>query len=183
LGELISWTILPNNMVRFRMARDRRKLAEGGVSINLTAMLDMAFQLLAFFVLTYRPAPLEGEVSLRIPPPRSVVAAPTKYPHGEARISVNAHINSIVITALPNKSGKLGTIMIFDQPIGTLAALDNELQNMLTAINTPFEQVVIQVGSNLRHDALMSVLDTCSRQKLAGKQPLTKLSLVELTAN
>ncbi len=36
-------------------------------------MLDMAFQLLAFFVLTFRQAPLEGQISLRLPPPQATV--------------------------------------------------------------------------------------------------------------
>ena len=36
-------------------------------------MLDMAFQLLAFFVLTFRQSPLEGQISLRLPPPQATV--------------------------------------------------------------------------------------------------------------
>ena len=36
-------------------------------------MLDMAFQLLAFFVLTFRQTPLEGQISLRLPPPQAIV--------------------------------------------------------------------------------------------------------------
>ena len=40
----------------------RRHSAEG-VELNVTAMLDMAFQLLAFFILTFRPGPLEPAVS------------------------------------------------------------------------------------------------------------------------
>ncbi len=39
------------------------------VELNLAAMLDMAFQLLAFFVLTFRPPPAESQISLRLPPP------------------------------------------------------------------------------------------------------------------
>ena len=33
--------------------------------IPITPMLDMAFQLLTFFVLTYKPAPSEGQISVR----------------------------------------------------------------------------------------------------------------------
>ena len=46
----------------------RRKKQEG-VELNLAAMLDMAFQLLTFFILTFRPAPVEGQVDLLLPPP------------------------------------------------------------------------------------------------------------------
>ena len=38
-------------------------------------MLDMAFQLLAFFVLTFRQTPVEGQISLRLPPPQATVVA------------------------------------------------------------------------------------------------------------
>ena len=40
------------------------------VELNLAAMLDMAFRILTFFVLTFKPAPVEGQVALRMPPPQ-----------------------------------------------------------------------------------------------------------------
>ncbi len=44
------------------------------MELNLAAMLDMAFQLLTFFILTFRPAPVEGQILLRMPPPQPVTA-------------------------------------------------------------------------------------------------------------
>ncbi len=41
-----------------------RKVPEE-VELNLAAMLDMAFQLLTFFVLTFKPAPVEGQIALQ----------------------------------------------------------------------------------------------------------------------
>ena len=49
--------------------RRHRRKNSGAVKLNVTAMLDMAFQLLAFFILTFRPAPIEGHLSLNMPPP------------------------------------------------------------------------------------------------------------------
>jgi biopolymer transport protein ExbD len=47
----------------------RRRKAEPGpeVELPITPMLDMAFQLLAFFILTYHPSALEGQVALALP--------------------------------------------------------------------------------------------------------------------
>jgi biopolymer transport protein ExbD len=44
----------------------------GGVDINIviTPMLDMSFQLLAFFVMTYHPNALEGHIDGNLLPPR-----------------------------------------------------------------------------------------------------------------
>ncbi len=50
------------------MSRHRKKtLGAEAVELNLAAMLDMAFQLLAFFILTFKPAPVEGDIALRMP--------------------------------------------------------------------------------------------------------------------
>jgi biopolymer transport protein ExbD len=48
---------------------DRRRNAEAGpgVELPITPMLDMAFQLLAFFILTYHPSSLEGQMQLTLP--------------------------------------------------------------------------------------------------------------------
>lgn len=149
--------------------------------MNLTAMLDMAFQLLSFFVLTFKPAPIEGEVLLRMPPPQAVMATKVASKSaGSSNKDILSGLTSLVISVLPNKSGGLGTMAIGEQPIGTLAGLDNQLRAELTNQSSPFEQVLIQVGSGVRYDALMSVIDVCTRQKLANGQPLTKLSFVEL---
>ena len=37
--------------------------------LPITPMLDMSFQLLAFFIMTFRPAPTEAQIALRFPPP------------------------------------------------------------------------------------------------------------------
>ena len=51
------------------MSRRKRRGSGEEVELNLAAMLDMAFQLLTFFILTFKPAPVEGQVNLRLPPP------------------------------------------------------------------------------------------------------------------
>ena len=52
--------------------RRRKKRKQNDVELNLAAMLDMAFQLLTFFILTFKPAPIEGQVLLRMPPPQPI---------------------------------------------------------------------------------------------------------------
>jgi biopolymer transport protein ExbD len=47
---------------------------EGGVnlSIIITPMLDMAFQLMAFFIMTYHPSALEGHFDIKLLPPSKI---------------------------------------------------------------------------------------------------------------
>ena len=49
-----------------------RRPSQEDVELNVTAMLDMAFQLLAFFVLTFRPPPGEDQIYLKLPPAQPV---------------------------------------------------------------------------------------------------------------
>jgi biopolymer transport protein ExbD len=50
------------------MAKKKRNLEEPVIiDLPITPMLDMAFQLLAFFVLTFHPPSAEGQIPMRLP--------------------------------------------------------------------------------------------------------------------
>ncbi len=49
-----------------------KRRSDEEVTLNVTAMLDMAFQLLAFFVLTFKPPPGEDQIYLKLPPAQPV---------------------------------------------------------------------------------------------------------------
>src|SRR5438270_8369974 len=60
------------------MARHRSHAEEGeGVALSLviTPMVDMAFQLLAFFIMTYHPSALEAHIDGKLLPPAKVAHA------------------------------------------------------------------------------------------------------------
>ena len=163
------------------MRKHKKRRAQGEVELNLAAMLDMAFQLLAFFILTFKPAPVEGQISLRLPPPMPVTNLATKSQSAGSDSSKQLEgLESLVITALPGEGGNLGSLTLNEDPLGGLARLDERLRSIFSDKSLPFEQVVIQVGSGLRYDALMAIIDVCTRQKLPNGEPLTKLSFIEL---
>ena len=162
--------------------RRKRRGSQGDVELNLAAMLDMAFQLLAFFILTFRPAPVEGQISLRMPPAQPVTPAQSTVQAGDDAQNTDPvqGLNSLVISVIPNAAGAIGSMAIGESPIGTLTGLNDRLQTVLSDPASPFDQVVVQVGSGLHYDALMGVVDVCTRQRLPDGKRLTKLSFVEL---
>ena len=164
------------------MARRRKRSGSDGVELNLAAMLDMAFQLLAFFILTFHPAPVEGQISLRMPPAQPVTPVRDAVKAGSDAANNNPvqGLNSLVISVVPNASGGIGSMAIGESAVATLSGLNDRLKTILGDQASPFDQVVIQVGSGLRYDALMSLVDICTRQTLHGRQKLTRLSFVEL---
>lgn len=162
--------------------RGRRRRAQSKVELNLAAMLDMAFQLLAFFILTFKPMPIEGQLSLKLPPPKPVTNVNANAPAGDDAKNLDpvAGISSLVITVLPDANGQIGSLAIGDGGVGNVAVLDDRLRTILADPGNPFEQVLLQIGPNLRYEELLKVIDVCTRQKMANGSALSKLSFVEL---
>ena len=162
-----------------------------GIELNLTAMLDMAFQILAFFVLTFRPVKAEGQVAVRMPSAMSIPGGGT-LPAGNA--DDPAHLpqefRTVVIVVTSTEHGDLRQLYLGrprePQPEEVavdpkLRAFGMKLAALLNDPASPFDQVVIQVGSKLRYAELMKVIDVCTRQTLGGDphMRLSKLSLVD----
>src|SRR5262245_2728223 len=63
------------------MARKKITGSGGGVNLSyiITPFLDMSFQLLAFFIMTYHPSALEGHIDGKLVPPTDV-ATQAKIP-------------------------------------------------------------------------------------------------------
>jgi len=160
--------------------RRHKKKKPGDVELNLAAMLDMAFQLLTFFILTFKPAPVEGQVNLRLPPPLPVTKVVGGQSAGDNAQNTNPvqGLNTLLITVFSNNNGTVRQIGVGESQMGNVAALERKL-NEIFAEKTAFDQVVIQAGSNLTYEGLMSVVDVCTRQKLPDGSPLSKLSFAE----
>ncbi|MEN6449618.1 MAG: biopolymer transporter ExbD [Thermoguttaceae bacterium] len=171
------------------MRRRRKRHNPSEVELNLAAMLDMAFQLLTFFILTFRPPPLEGQISLRLPPPQPISGSKTGQQLGDDQNNTNPLKNLDTLTISVFADPKTGEVVSLGvggpsqseaQPIGGLAALEGRLKELFADPGNPFEQVIIQVSESCRYDELMKIVDICTRQKLPNGKPLSKLSFVDL---
>jgi biopolymer transport protein ExbD len=161
--------------------RKRKRRNQGDVELNLAAMLDMAFQLLTFFILTFKPAPVEGQVLLRMPPPQAVTNINSGQKAGSDADNSNPiqGLNTLLISAIAHPDGTLRQMAVGEAPVAGLTALDRKLAAIFSEPSGAFDQVIIQVDSKLRYDDLMQIIDVCTKQKLPSGEPLTKLSFVE----
>jgi biopolymer transport protein ExbD len=174
------------------MARRRRRKTSSGeeVELNLAAMLDMAFQLLTFFILTFNPPPAEGQIELRMPPPVPV----TKLKHAQTAGNDASNKNpvqgldTLTITAFANQAGQIASINLQGPgqdeatPMGTepKEKLYHTLRELFGQEATPFEQVILQSDERLLYGELMRIIEVCTHVKLAAGGTLTKLSVVSL---
>ncbi len=149
----------------------------------MAAMLDMAFQLLAFFILTFRASPIEAQIALRLPDSpqattsSSVPIDSTPDPMDDINFPL-----PIELYALP--TGELEKVVIgsrvmkANDPAETMQLFRQE---MVSLFATPiFDSVVVKVGKDLHYEPLMQVIDFCTKQKAKDGSPMSKISMLPL---
>jgi len=123
------------------MARKRKKNEMNAGELNLTAMIDVAFQLLNFFVITSHPMTVTTNLDV-FRPSEDRAANPSKPP-------------TVLRVMVLN-----GGFTLNDQPV-TMAMLRDKLDFITKGDKT--QSVLIQCASDSRHGALVEVLDLCNR--------------------
>jgi biopolymer transport protein ExbD len=149
------------------------------IEVPVTPMLDMAFQLLTFFILTYRPAPTEGQFSMNLLPAQKATDI-SKEPPKDAPPSPDALLRTLKTILRAGPDGLIGEMKLNDQPITGMDELKKELEGFVNDPILSFDQAVISVDPQLKYSELMKVIDVFSSLK---PKPLTKLSFSELSPN
>jgi hypothetical protein len=146
-------------------------------------MLDMAFQLLTFFVLTYRAAPVEGQFVMNLLPPQPVTAMNATPADASESSELPTSLRTLPTTLRAGDDGRLARVAIAEVEVpNERAALEKELEQYILDPDAPFDQTLIKVDPNLRYSELMTVIDAFTNVFLkAKKEP--KLSFDVLNPN
>jgi len=160
--------------------RRRKSEGEEGPQVPVAPMLDMAFQLLTFFVLTYRAAPVEGQFVMNLLPPQPATSMAAAAADASPSDDLPVSLRTLPTTLKAAGDGSLARVMINDTEIpNERLALEKELDHYLLDPDVPFDQTLIKVDPNLRYSELMTVIDAFTNAFLkAKKEP--KLSFDEL---
>lgn len=170
-----------------RRRRFRRKRSDSKVELNLAAMLDMAFQLLTFFILTFKPTPIEGQLAVNMPPPVSIIQPDAQPADADAPGEGVDARETLHLFVTANDRGGADEVKIggFTVAKGSLDAFQLQqvaqgLKQRLSADVTPFDHVQIAVDGRLHYEELMKLIDICTKQKLPDGTLLQKISFTEL---
>jgi len=128
------------------MGRKRRKNSFQAGELNLTAMIDVAFQLLAFFILTAKP--VDVMTNLDVFRPQAENSAPPTTPPKVIRVTVFP--DGFTINDRSVDSRGLNTML------GKLADLDKT------------QTILIQCLNESPHGKLIELLDLCAKLKLTN---------------
>lgn len=154
----------------------RKMRSQAEVELNLASMLDMAFQLLAFFILTFQTPKLEPVIIMRLPsgaPALGVQGTGVKAGEDE---KLDPSKVEAVITLTINVLSEQGSIdalqvgvptkspMEMVQPDSALKNLEDRLTSLIKS--SEFKQLIIQFSPKLRWGELMRVVDVCAKQDI-----------------
>lgn len=95
------------------------------VELQMTPMIDVVFQLLSFFLFSFKIVTQEGDFSINMP---RDAAASSETPED---------IKPIRITLRSNPNGELSAILLGNQPIASLAGLHSEIMSMAGGAGGP----------------------------------------------
>src|SRR5262249_23318125 len=140
-------------------------------------MLDMAFQLLTFFILTYHPMPSEVQFVMNLMPAAPATDFRAQAPNETAATNpeIPAALRTLPTLLRAGEGGKLGRVTLGENDMQGMDALKKELKAILEDPTLPFDQALIKVDPDLLYSELMQVIDVFAALKV------TKISFAELT--
>jgi biopolymer transport protein ExbD len=145
----------------------RRPDGDGGVSLPITPMLDMSFQLLFFFITTFRlPTGIEGEMDLALPREGQVGSPKAAGP------VVAADLSSEITIALKSEAADrggdgVGALSVVERSGATPLPYNkglNELRAKLAEIaqkNGSDQMVRVQGDEKVKWRGVVRVTDAC----------------------
>jgi biopolymer transport protein ExbD len=85
------------------------------IELQMTPMIDIVFQLLVFFIMTFKIVLPEGDFNIRMPPPASTQSAPPDFPTLKLRMSSDADGNLTRLQLGDDELSGSGKFTPFDQ--------------------------------------------------------------------
>ena len=155
------------------MYSDRKKPGnESEVTLPITPMLDMTFQLLFFFIINFHPADLEGQMDMALPS-EEVKAAhkdkevdPKKAPEKDATPEFPSDL-TVKVRTQQDENAQGGISAIFVRDIGGKEELVNGLDGLKQYLQekratlTNKEAIKVLGDSKLRVKHVLRVMDVC----------------------
>jgi biopolymer transport protein ExbD len=158
--------------------RRRRRRSAESVELNLAAMLDMAFQILVFFILTFSPMPIESQIAAMLP--ASGAATQSMLPDssgGAGSVKQPPEVRPVTVTVLASGAGEIRNLAVNETIVPNLLALRSQLQR---ATDGPAPcSLVLQVDAKLQYQQLVHVVDACTQSGVA-ESAIDKMTFVEL---
>ena len=153
-------------------ARRRARQGESPdeVQFPVTPMLDMAFQLLAFFILTFQSPTSETRLDLYLP---TIPIALPGAPGGQARVTPPRRSeldleNDLRIRAEADELGDLKSLRLGETPLPDLEALADRLRRYNSVLDGKPLRVRLSADDRLHYEVAAQIIGTCNAVGVAS---------------
>lgn len=153
-----------------RQAPSHRPEPPEEVMFPVTPMLDMAFQLLAFFVLTFQAPSAETHLDLHLPAtPLAMPGAPKgkAEPLPSRRVDTDLE-NDLFVRAEADDLGDLRSIRLGEATLPDLKTLGDRLRRYVEILEGRPLRVRLVADDHLRYEEAARVLAACSTAGVAN---------------
>jgi len=141
------------------------------VELPVTPMLDMSFQLLAFFIMTFKPHSLEGQMEFNLPQAGEARAKtmedvdPNKP--SDVDLALPAQLTIVVKAARDEATAGLASALVVQSVDGettlpNLEQLERYLKSKHAELSNK-DDIKIAAESKLKYAIVIDVMDTCLR--------------------
>ncbi len=154
----------PTKAEQARARRTRGRLqTEQEVVFPVTPMLDMAFQLLAFFILTFKPPSAETHLDLDLPATPAALPAAQK---GQARPqpprSADSDLeNDLLVRAVAGDLGDLRAIRLGEAALPDIESLGKRLAQYVQLLEGKPLRVRLVADESLRYESAAQIIAVC----------------------
>jgi biopolymer transport protein ExbD len=149
------------------MSRRKQKKHDAGFvepDLPITPMLDMSFQLLAFFITTFNPTPSEGHLDMSLP----------KVEGGQASVdtpppSLDEDSDELTVTIDATSKGEIGQITIREKNDTAGRPLGADSKNLFDALKARLKdkgkpcKVKLEMADNLIYKLVIKLMDEITR--------------------
>ncbi len=141
---------------------ERKKPNPRKVEMNMTPMIDVVFNLLIFFVMTFKIIAPEGDFSIKMPPKGTPPTDQSDLPPEPIRVTLAA-----------DSSGRLSYIAFGEKPIGTnFPALRKMVLQQVMKSGGPAKsnaEVELNPSPNLRYEFVIEAITAVTGEIKGGQ--------------
>lgn len=145
------------------MARRRKEETPIEIAVPITPMLDMSFQLLSFFIITFKAMPTEGQLSINLPKldaSETQIVDPTIQDEKKDEYTISVHAGLGGEVALLGLKGPT----VNSENIKTFSDLLTQLKQIpKTDGKTDRITITIEATNDLNYARLIEIMDLCKK--------------------
>ncbi|MFM1802479.1 MAG: hypothetical protein RJA81_1831 [Planctomycetota bacterium] len=133
---------------------------ESKISVEMTPMIDVVFQLLIFFMFTFKIVSVEGEFAITMPAAEQGSAAPTSE-------NITA-LPDIQVVLSASETGELAGIQVGDSEVKTLEELATTLQAIVGDDPELASDVELQINApdNLKYGYVVGTINAAAKVRI-----------------